>query len=90
MKALTLLGMVFVPLAFTSGLFNMAAPFGPGNLHFRVYFAVALPLILLVFAVAFGVNYLGNLSRLANKETVPKGFGQHGKRSRFSEVEYPA
>lgn len=47
-KALTLLGLVFIPLAYTATLFSMTDSFGPGGERFWVYFAVSLPLILLM------------------------------------------
>ena len=50
-KALTLVGLVFIPLAYTATLFSMTEPFDPGGERFWVYFAVSLPLILCVLAV---------------------------------------
>ncbi|KAL8376858.1 hypothetical protein RB595_007811 [Gaeumannomyces hyphopodioides] len=53
-KALTFIGLVFIPLAYTASLFSMAEPYGPGNERFWVYFAISLPLIfcvLLMYAV---------------------------------------
>lgn len=47
-KALTFLGLVFIPLAYTASLFSMTAPYGPGQDKFWVYFAIACPLILFV------------------------------------------
>lgn len=47
-KALTLVGLVFIPLAYTATLFSMTGPFGPGEEMFWVYFAVAGPLVLCV------------------------------------------
>ncbi|KAI9804474.1 MAG: hypothetical protein M1825_001373 [Sarcosagium campestre] len=57
LKTLTLLGMVFVPLAFTSGMFSMSGDYLPGKRKFWVYIAVAIPLILAVFAIAFIITY---------------------------------
>jgi len=48
MKALTLVGIIFIPLAFTSSLFSMTDHFVPGSKYFWVYFAVAIPLALIV------------------------------------------
>jgi hypothetical protein len=48
MKALTLVGIIFIPLAFTSSLFSMTEHFAPGSKYFWVYLAVAIPLVLLV------------------------------------------
>lgn len=52
-RLLTLLGLTFLPLSFISGLFSMATPYSPGNSSFWIYFAVSLPLMLLVFMLAF-------------------------------------
>ncbi|CAG9948361.1 unnamed protein product [Clonostachys rosea f. rosea IK726] len=48
-KALTLVGMVFIPLAFTTGLFSMSDEYLPGMEKFWTFFAVSVPLVLLVF-----------------------------------------
>ena len=53
MKALTLLGMIFIPLAFTSGIFDISGKYAAGETYFWVYFAVALPIVLLVFIMAY-------------------------------------
>ncbi|KAK0642141.1 hypothetical protein B0T16DRAFT_335285 [Cercophora newfieldiana] len=47
-KALTLVGLVFIPLAYTATLFSMTESFGPGGERFWVYFAVSVPLIVCV------------------------------------------
>lgn len=52
-KTFTLIGLIFIPLAYTSGLFSMGGPYTPGADRFWVYFAVSLPLIVAVFLVAF-------------------------------------
>jgi len=56
MKALTLLGMIFIPLAFTSGIFGISGKYAAGETYFWVYFAVALPIVLLVFIMAYTVD----------------------------------
>jgi hypothetical protein len=56
MKELTNLGMLFLPLAFTSGIFSMSGNYAPGGSSFWVYWAVAGPLVLLMFLVVFGLN----------------------------------
>ena len=43
-KALTILGLVFVPLAYVATLFSMSDSYGPGGELFWVYFVVAIPL----------------------------------------------
>jgi hypothetical protein len=50
-KALTFLGLVFIPLAYTASLFSMSDPYGPGDEKFWMYFAISLPLILCVLAI---------------------------------------
>lgn len=47
-KALTILGVIFVPLAYVASLFSMSDSYRPGEKLFWVYFAVAFPLIGLV------------------------------------------
>jgi Mg2+ and Co2+ transporter CorA len=51
LRFLTILGMIFLPLSFTSGLFSMAGSFSPGGAQFWIYFAVAVPLTVLIFSV---------------------------------------
>ncbi|KAI1456042.1 hypothetical protein F4805DRAFT_433639 [Annulohypoxylon moriforme] len=48
MKALTFLGLVFIPMSYVCSLFSMADPFAPGGQLFWVYFLVAIPLVCLV------------------------------------------
>jgi hypothetical protein len=50
-RLLTVLGMAFLPLSFTSGLFSMTAQYLPGASKFWVYLAIAIPLLLVIFAV---------------------------------------
>jgi hypothetical protein len=47
-KALTFLGLVFIPLAYTASLFSIADPYGPGGDRFWLYFAISFPLIFFV------------------------------------------
>ncbi|KAK7928317.1 hypothetical protein PG985_005315 [Apiospora marii] len=47
-KVLTFLGLVFIPLAYTATLFSMAEPYAPGGDKFWQYFAISIPLIVLV------------------------------------------
>jgi hypothetical protein len=56
MKELANLGMLFLPLAFASGIFSMAGSYAPGGSSFWVYWVVAGPLVLLMLPVVFGVN----------------------------------
>lgn len=58
-KTLTIVGLIFIPLAYTCALFSMTDQFSPGSKLFWVYFAVSIPLVILVFAGAFliGLGY---------------------------------
>lgn len=49
---LTILALIFVPLTFVSSLFSMGGDMTPGGRLFWVYFAVAVPLTLVVFLFA--------------------------------------
>jgi len=55
-KTLTLIGMIFIPLAFISGLFSMNDTYIPGADRFWLYFAVSLPLVAIIFILAFIIN----------------------------------
>ncbi|ORY10460.1 hypothetical protein BCR34DRAFT_348303 [Clohesyomyces aquaticus] len=48
MRALTLVGLVFIPLAYTATLFSMNEKYMPGAGHFWIYFSVSVPLIIAV------------------------------------------
>jgi hypothetical protein len=56
-KILTLIGMVFIPLAFICGLFSMNDNFLPGSSEFWVYWASAVPLIVIVFLGSVVANW---------------------------------
>lgn len=49
---LTILALIFVPLSYVSSLFSMNEVNKPGGSGFWVYFAVAIPVTLVVFTVA--------------------------------------
>ncbi|KAI9656066.1 MAG: hypothetical protein M1821_005127 [Bathelium mastoideum] len=49
---LTMLALIFVPLTFISSLFSMNPENAPGSHYFWVYFAVAIPVMLLVCILA--------------------------------------
>jgi hypothetical protein len=51
-KRLTVLALVFVPLTFVASLFSMNTENMPGSKDFWVYFAVAIPVTLLVILIA--------------------------------------
>ena len=44
-KALTIIGIVFIPLAFVASLFSMSDPFRPGERLFWMYFVISVPLL---------------------------------------------
>ena len=47
-KALSIIGIVFIPLAFVASLFSMSDPFRPGGRLFWMYFVVSVPLLGLI------------------------------------------
>lgn len=50
---LTLVALVFIPLSFTASIFSMGGEFLPGSSLFWVYFAVALPVTLIILALTW-------------------------------------
>jgi hypothetical protein len=56
-KTLTLVALVFIPLSFTSALFSMYDNFLPGREQFWIFWVVALPLVIAVFALTIFLNY---------------------------------
>lgn len=50
---LTLLGMAFVPLSLVASLFSMSDEYRPGVGNFGLYFAVSIPFVAILFAMAF-------------------------------------
>ena len=55
-KTLTVVGLIFIPLAYTCVLFSMSDAFRPGSHLFWVYFAVSVPLVFLVFVGTFVIQ----------------------------------
>lgn len=55
---LTILGAVFLPLSFTTGLFSMGGEYLPGAPKFRLFWAVAFSIIAALFVIPFSVNWL--------------------------------
>ncbi|KAF5007510.1 hypothetical protein FDECE_6157 [Fusarium decemcellulare] len=51
-RRLTYIALVFVPLAWVASLFSMSDGYSPGDEHFWVYFATALPLLSLVLLLS--------------------------------------
>ena len=60
-KQLTYVALIFVPLSFVATLFSMSDKYTPGASGFWIYFVVALPLSMVVLAIAR--LPLGDLSR---------------------------
>ncbi|KAH8897040.1 hypothetical protein GQ53DRAFT_499463 [Thozetella sp. PMI_491] len=81
---LTFIALVFVPLSWVASLFSMSEGFSPGQEHFWVYFAAALPLLFLVLLLsAIQWNQLaGALQRFRGFVTCEAGT----KKTRVGEV----
>lgn len=62
---LTGLALFFIPLSYVSSLFSMQSSNAPGNSKFWVYFAVAIPLMLLVVGVSQSSVWLKAKNALA-------------------------
>ncbi|KAK3934437.1 hypothetical protein QBC46DRAFT_359015 [Diplogelasinospora grovesii] len=62
-KALTILGIVFLPLSFSASLFSMSESYLPGSVRFWLYLSVSLPLLALVVLIYSMVD-LGHLDRM--------------------------
>ncbi|KAL4748043.1 hypothetical protein BDW72DRAFT_161486 [Aspergillus terricola var. indicus] len=69
---LTTLAIVFAPLSFTTGLFSMDTLNGPGGAHFWVFFAVAVPITIIVFLFArpprWVIRFISTQARRAHKD----------------------
>ncbi|KAK0657052.1 hypothetical protein B0T16DRAFT_452548 [Cercophora newfieldiana] len=52
-RGLTFIGLVFIPLAFVSYIFSMSEPYGPGGEQFWLYFAISVPMGLMVMAAYY-------------------------------------
>jgi hypothetical protein len=84
-KAVTLLGLIFIPLAYTSSVFSMTDPYGPGGERFWEYFAYSVPLIVLVilayYVLDFGYNNKGSswsIRRVWRRATAGDDVDEHG------------
>ncbi|KAF7925558.1 uncharacterized protein EAE98_006783 [Botrytis deweyae] len=56
-KTLTFIGLVFIPLAYTSALFSMSGEYRPGGEEFWVYWVTSVPIMVLVFAVTWAMQF---------------------------------
>ena len=50
-KTLALVGLIFIPLAYSASLFSMQDTYVPGSAGFWIYWAVSIPLMALVFII---------------------------------------
>jgi len=66
-RNITTVGLLFVPLAYVATLFSMSGEFAPGGDRFWLYFAIALPVTMAVFAAYWSLDYWKVLSRPENK-----------------------
>ncbi|RDW59922.1 hypothetical protein BP6252_13009 [Coleophoma cylindrospora] len=57
-RTLAILGTVYLPLSLAAGILSMGGDFIPGKAYFWVFFAVALPLMVLSFLSTLGLNKL--------------------------------
>lgn len=56
LKRLNLLALLFIPLAYTSGLFSMQDDYGPGRSKFWIYWVSAFGLVAITFAITWVLN----------------------------------
>jgi len=56
-STLTWLGLIFIPLSFSTTIFSMSGDFQPGGTRFWVYFAVAFPMLCLVLTFTFLISW---------------------------------
>jgi hypothetical protein len=57
-RALTLVGLIFIPLAYSASVFSMAEDYNPGGQKFWIYFAVSLPMVLIVFGFTYALKFV--------------------------------
>ena len=56
-RILSVLAMTFLPLSLTASIFSMSNEYGPGQPKFAQFFAVSLPLLVVVFICVALLNY---------------------------------
>ncbi|KAK6600154.1 hypothetical protein H4I96_07480 [Botrytis cinerea] len=56
-KTLTFIGLVFIPLAYTSALFSMSGEYRPGGSAFWVYWVTSLPIMGAIFGVTWVMRF---------------------------------
>jgi hypothetical protein len=67
-RVLTVLGMAILPLSLVASLFSMSGNFSPGGSRFWVYFAVSIPLVFLVFGLAYVSTHASRFLRMIQGE----------------------
>lgn len=58
-RHLTLIALIFIPLAFVSSLFSMTEDYAPGKRNFKVYWETALPVLAVVLTLSYGFSTRG-------------------------------
>jgi len=76
-KSLTLIGLVFLPMAYTATLFSMNDRYMPGAKQFWVYFSVSLPLVVAVVGAYFALDMLYGDTQVLDLRNV---MGKRGKK----------
>ena len=61
-RILSILGMIFLPLSLTAGIFSMSNEYGPGQPKFAQFFAVSVPLLVVVVFCVGLLNFGGSSS----------------------------
>ncbi|KAI1652728.1 hypothetical protein F4813DRAFT_300727 [Daldinia decipiens] len=67
-KRLTYVALVFVPLSSVAAIFSMPGDFAPGQSQFWVYFAVAVPLCICIFACILVIESLRSWEALLDRK----------------------
>ncbi|TLS21549.1 uncharacterized protein PpBr36_10192 [Pyricularia pennisetigena] len=61
---LAYIALIFVPLSWAASLFSMAGGYGPGGELFWMYFAIALPSVVLTLMVSAGIYFMDGGSKI--------------------------
>jgi hypothetical protein len=72
-KALTLVGLIFIPLGYTAALFGMQQPYGPLDGQFWTHFAVSLPLVVIVLSTYYLLQFVQREDREVCHEIIRTG-----------------
>ncbi|TLD04342.1 uncharacterized protein PgNI_12017 [Pyricularia grisea] len=57
---LAYVALIFVPLSWVASLFSMSEGYGPGGELFWMYFAIAVPLVLVTLMVSTGISWMAS------------------------------